>query len=228
MHCPDHLQLGNGPCVAVVPFRRRQVHPAHATRGKILSVVSRHAEKRIIGLKNAAFESPDDDPDDVGVEQAPDLLVALFKIAVELNVLLGRFPPPSRFEPCERQCAPGENSDNGDRRSDQPRLALFERVSARLPICKQEALVIYHLVDLRSDFAHGADGRQRRIHLGRARRLDDLVDLAQFCGNSQCQMCGAKALQWIVGHESLKRLALPSHAFVRDAVGLEIGRVQGQ
>src|SRR5258705_13685218 len=41
-------------------------------------------------------------------------------------------------------------------------------------------------------------------------------------------MSGAKALQWIVGYQSLERLSLPSHTFVRDAVGLEICRVEGQ
>ncbi|MGA7263176.1 MAG: hypothetical protein WCA23_11740 [Stellaceae bacterium] len=77
-----------------------------ATRGEILSVVSHHAEKRVIRVKNATFEIPDDDPDDVGVDQAPDLLFALFKIALQVDVLLRRFPPPSRFEPRERQRRP--------------------------------------------------------------------------------------------------------------------------
>ena len=103
---PDQLQLCHGPRVAVAPFRRRQARPVQATRGEILSVVSHDAEKRVIRLKNATFEIPDDDPDDIGVDQTPDFLFALFKIALELDVLLGRFSPPSRFEPRERQRRP--------------------------------------------------------------------------------------------------------------------------
>src|ERR1700731_3761505 len=41
-------------------------------------------------------------------------------------------------------------------------------------------------------------------------------------------MCGTKALQRIVRYESLERLALPSHAFIRDAVRFEICRVERQ
>ncbi len=41
-------------------------------------------------------------------------------------------------------------------------------------------------------------------------------------------MFGAKTLQWVARDQSLERLSLPSHAFVRDAVGLEICRVEGQ
>ena len=41
-------------------------------------------------------------------------------------------------------------------------------------------------------------------------------------------MCGTKALQWIVRYENLERLTVPSHAFVRDGVGLEIRGVEGQ
>src|SRR5215475_3454822 len=41
-------------------------------------------------------------------------------------------------------------------------------------------------------------------------------------------MSGAKTLQRIVRDQSLKRLGFPPYAFVRDAVSLEIGRVEGQ
>src|ERR1700722_7329043 len=41
-------------------------------------------------------------------------------------------------------------------------------------------------------------------------------------------MCRTKALQWIVRYQSLERLTLPSHAFIRDAVRLEICRVERQ
>src|SRR4029077_274107 len=56
LDCPDPLQLCISPRVALAPFRRRQVRLVQATRDKILSIVSPHAEKRVICLKNATFE----------------------------------------------------------------------------------------------------------------------------------------------------------------------------
>lgn len=199
-----------------------------ATRGEILSVVSHDAEKRVIRLKNATFEIPDDDPDDVGVDQASDLRLALFEIAVELDVFLDRFPPPFRFEPRKRERRPGYNGDNDDRADDEPCLALLDFVGAPQPIHKQKALVVHHLVDLRSDLVRVGDVSQRRIQPGGASRLDDVIHLAELCCDGQHQMCGTKALQRIVRNETLQRLTLPTCAFVRDAVRLEIGRVEGK
>ena len=72
---------------AVAPFRRSQVRPADAARGEVLAVVSHDAEKRVIGLDDPAVEVPDEDPDDIGVDQAPDLGFAFRQIAVETGVL---------------------------------------------------------------------------------------------------------------------------------------------
>lgn len=52
--------------------------------------------------------------------------------------------------------------------------------------------------------------------------------MAQLCLNNQRQMCGTKALQWIVRNESLERLDLRSHAFFRYAVGIEMSWVERQ
>src|SRR5438128_2666809 len=41
-------------------------------------------------------------------------------------------------------------------------------------------------------------------------------------------MFAAKALQWIIRYERLERLRLPSHTFVRDAVSLQVCRIEGQ
>ena len=49
-----------------------------------------------------------------------------------------------------------------------------------------------------------------------------------FAETVSARCAGTKALQWIVRDQSLERLTLPSHAFVRDAVSLEICRVEGQ
>ena len=53
---PGHLYLFNGPRVAVAPFRRRQIRPAHATGDEILAIVSHHVEKRVVGLNDATFQ----------------------------------------------------------------------------------------------------------------------------------------------------------------------------
>ena len=189
-----------------------------ATRDEILPVVSHHAEKFVIGLENAPLDFPDNDPDDVGVDQAPDLLIARLDIALELDVLLCRFSPPPRFEPCERQRCPCQDRDNDDSRSDQPGLALFERLGAPLLIHAQEALVVHHLVDLRPYLVQAADHRQRQPG-GGSGSIDDVIDLAELCCNGQRQMSGTMVLQWIARYQSLERLGVPPHAFVGDAVG---------
>ena len=219
---PDPLELCHGTRVAVAPFRRRQRCPVQATGGEILPVVSHHAEKLVIGLKNAPLDFPDDDADDVGVDQAPDLLVARQEIAVERDVLRDRFTPPDRFEPCERQRHHCQDCDNDDCRRNQPRLALFERLGAPLLIHEQEALVVHHLVDLRSYLVQAADHRQRCRPGAGLGGFDDVIDLAQLCCNGQRQMSGTMVLQWIARDQSLERLRVPPHAFVGDAVGLEI------
>jgi hypothetical protein len=50
---------------------------------EILAVVSHHTKKRVIGLQNSAIEVPDEYPDDVGVDQAPELDLALFDLSAQ-------------------------------------------------------------------------------------------------------------------------------------------------
>ena len=87
LQAPALLVLFHQPRVAVAPFRRRQICPAYATGDEILAVVSHHTEKRVIGLENLTFEIPNEDPDDVGVDQAPDLRFAFCEIAVQAGIL---------------------------------------------------------------------------------------------------------------------------------------------
>jgi hypothetical protein len=49
-------------------FRRRKVSPADAARDEILTIVSHHVEKGVIGIGDPTVKIPDDDPDDVGVD----------------------------------------------------------------------------------------------------------------------------------------------------------------
>jgi len=225
---PDPLELRHGTRVAVAPFRRCQRCPVQATRGEILPVVSHYTEKLVIGLKNAPLDFPDDDADDVGVDQVADLLVARQEIAVERNVLCDRFPPADRFEPSERQRHPCQDCDNDHGGRDQPGFASFERLGAPVQIDAQEALVVHHLVDLHSYLVQAADHRHRgRPGVG-ADRFDDFIDLAQLCSNGHRQMTGTMALQWIARYQSLKRLRVPSYDFVGDAIGLEVMRIERQ
>ena len=59
-------------CVAVVPFRRRQVRPVDAAGDNILTIISHDVEECVISLKNSTIEVPDENSDDVGVDQPPN------------------------------------------------------------------------------------------------------------------------------------------------------------
>jgi hypothetical protein len=47
--------------------------------------MSHEMKKRVIGLKNPTFQARNENPDDVGVHQAPNLRFALCEIAVGLR-----------------------------------------------------------------------------------------------------------------------------------------------
>src|SRR6476660_9934490 len=71
---PAAASLLFDPCVIpVAPVGRRQVRPPYAARNQILAVVVHHAKKFVVGLKYATVEIPDENPDDIGIDQAPDL-----------------------------------------------------------------------------------------------------------------------------------------------------------
>ena len=88
--------------------------------------------------------------------------------------------------------------------------------------------MVHHLVDLRSYLVQAADHRQRCRPGAGSGSFDDVIDLAQLCCDGQRQMSGTMVLQWIARDQSLERLRVPPHAFVGDAVGLEIGGVESQ
>src|SRR5947209_8782076 len=68
--------------IAIPPLRWREVRPAYAARDEILMIVPQHVEKGFIGLQNPAVEIPDEDADDVGVDQAPNFRFAFCEIAI--------------------------------------------------------------------------------------------------------------------------------------------------
>src|SRR5712671_6252834 len=68
------------PCVIpVAPVGRRQVRPPYAARNQVFAIVVHHAKKFVVGLKNATFEIPDENSDDVGIDQTPNLRFAFLQ-----------------------------------------------------------------------------------------------------------------------------------------------------
>src|SRR5438132_1426574 len=57
--------------IPVAPVGRRQVRQPYAARSQVFAIVVHHAKKLVVGLKNAPVEIPDENSDDVGIDQAP-------------------------------------------------------------------------------------------------------------------------------------------------------------
>ena len=72
--------------LAVEPFAGCQVGPSQATRDEIRALVADDAKKRVIGLENLTTLVPEDDPDDVGVDQSADLRFPFPDFAVQVAV----------------------------------------------------------------------------------------------------------------------------------------------
>src|SRR5204862_520169 len=81
-----HLHLFNKLCVASAPIWRREVCPAHATCNQILTLVSHHAKKRVVGLDDRASEINDENPYNVCVDQAPDFCFPVLQIGIQPSV----------------------------------------------------------------------------------------------------------------------------------------------
>src|SRR3989442_4519776 len=84
---PSSLQFYHGAFVALAPFGRRQIGPTHSTRNEIFTAVLHHAQKRFVGFDDRTFEVPDEDPQNVGVDQTPNLPFAICEIAIKPRVL---------------------------------------------------------------------------------------------------------------------------------------------
>jgi len=52
------------------------------TREEVFALVSDDLKERVIGVENPTFEVPDEDPDDVLVDQPADLRVSFLELAV--------------------------------------------------------------------------------------------------------------------------------------------------
>src|SRR5580658_3135396 len=69
-------KLGDSLFGATDPFRRRHIHPADAAGEEVLAIIPYDAKIGVIGFDQAPAPLADADPDNVGVEQAPDVGVA--------------------------------------------------------------------------------------------------------------------------------------------------------
>jgi hypothetical protein len=71
LRSPSRLKLCHSPIVAVAPFGGRQIPPAHSTGDEIVAAVSDDAEKSFVGIDDPTIKIPDEDADDVGINQPP-------------------------------------------------------------------------------------------------------------------------------------------------------------
>src|SRR5262249_48106208 len=85
LQAPGQLQLLNQLRVAIPPLERGEIRPPDMARDEVLTIVSHDSEKSFVGLQNPTVEMPDEDADNVGVDQAPNFRLAL------LQCLLGAF-----------------------------------------------------------------------------------------------------------------------------------------
>src|SRR4029077_2047332 len=81
---PGYFQLRQPPSfIAVKPFRRRQLSPAQAACDHIFTILPYEAHKCVICLENLPLHIPDKNPDDIGIDQTPDLRFAFFDLSVQ-------------------------------------------------------------------------------------------------------------------------------------------------
>ncbi len=74
--------------IAVSAHRRRgHVTPMDIARKQLITGVTDHAQERVVGLDDFPFHAPDDDADDVGVDQPTDLRFSLGEVAVQARVV---------------------------------------------------------------------------------------------------------------------------------------------
>src|SRR5690349_24800265 len=71
--CPSLFQLGQAPGVGAVPFDRRQLHPAYSPSDEVSAVISYDAQKGLVGISDLAVLFPDENSDNIGVDETPYL-----------------------------------------------------------------------------------------------------------------------------------------------------------
>ena len=76
------------PAGGEVPvFRWRHAFPVQCTGQQLLSRVTDHVEKSVVGIRVAAAHIPKANADDVGLDQAPDAGMAVTHIGIEAGVV---------------------------------------------------------------------------------------------------------------------------------------------
>src|SRR5260370_32093612 len=62
LNSPGSVQFCHCAFVALAPFRRRQIGPAHSARDQIFTAVWHHAPERFVGFHDRTFEVSDEHP----------------------------------------------------------------------------------------------------------------------------------------------------------------------
>ncbi|MNL01015.1 hypothetical protein D3C87_1214680 [compost metagenome] len=83
---PGLLALGQRTFAVRAHLRRGQVAPAHPAGDQILARVAHHAQEGVVGFQHVAGHVPDNDADDIGLHQPPDLRLPLGHVAVQPRV----------------------------------------------------------------------------------------------------------------------------------------------
>src|SRR5438445_3208550 len=75
-------KLGYRQRIAITQFRWRHVRPVHSTGQEIVLIISNYAEKLIVGIKNLTLHVPDDDADDVGIDEVTNFCLTPFNLSL--------------------------------------------------------------------------------------------------------------------------------------------------
>jgi len=70
-----------------VVLRRRHVLPADRSRNQLLPSTAGHVQNRIVVVADVTVGIPEQDSDDVGINEPPDAGLAFLQITVEQGVL---------------------------------------------------------------------------------------------------------------------------------------------
>src|SRR5882672_6473468 len=84
---PGLAELGYCILVGGGPLGGRQLRPSYPARDKVFMAVAQHVEKGFVGFEDSAPRIPDEDSDDVRIDQAADPGLPFPEIVVQAGIL---------------------------------------------------------------------------------------------------------------------------------------------
>src|SRR5262249_6347090 len=84
---PGCAQFRYGTLVLLAQLGWRQIGPPQATGNDILTDVLQHMQKRIVSLNDSAFEIPNADSQNIGLDQTPDLRFPICQRPIKSYIL---------------------------------------------------------------------------------------------------------------------------------------------